>query len=244
MPDSATLARYALCARRALAEAHTATLLVEGLGRVSPDPDHTLLHDIDGRPRFTCAATSPIAAAAAARCPAILDVVAAGSALSAVSSAPPVTGSVIFAGHLALGTSDTDQDTPAGTCVVELHLVSVIVEVDDPQSHALVARQVPLHVYTGGSARTLTAAAETMRLHTNARHADRLRSCAAARAGIADGQVIEARLVEVDPDGAQLEWLDADGGHVVRLGFPRVATDGPELAALLRAQLAAHRSSR
>lgn len=240
MTDPATLARFALCARRALAGAHTATLLVEGLGRVSPHPEDTLLHDLDGRPRFTCAAASPIAAAAAARCPAILDV---GTPVPS-ASAPMVAGSVIFAGHLALSAAHDSDATRAGTCVVELHLVSVIVEVDDPHSRSVVARQIPLDVYADGGAPTLAAAAETMRLHTNARHVDRLRACAAARAGIPDGEVIEARLVEVGPGGAELEWLDAEGGHVVRLGFPREATDAPELAALLRTQLSAHRNSR
>ena len=233
MPDPATLAREA---RRALAEAHTATLLVEGLGRISPDPAHVLLDDHDGRPRFTCAAGSPIAAAAAARCPAILDV---GVPVSAGLCA----GSVIFAGHLGLGVRDDGTDGDA-THVVELHLVSVVVEVDDPRSHTVVARRIPLEVYAGGPATTLENAAETMRLHTNARHADRLRACAAARAGVADTEIIDARLRAVEPGGAELDWLDGQGGHTARLGFPRTATDGPELAALLRAQLCAHRNHR
>ncbi len=228
MRDSATLARQA---RHALAQAHTATLLVEGLGRVAPDPGQVLLDDHDGRPRFTCATGSPIAAAAAARCPAILDV---GVSVPAA----PGIGSVIFAGHLTL---EAAADGSVDTAVVELHLVSVIVEIDDPTSRSVVARRVPLDVYAGHGAPTLAAAAETMRLHTNARHAGPLRACAAARAGLADDDIIEAHLVSVEADGATLEWLDVHGGQAVHLGFPRVARDAPELAALLRAQLCAHR---
>ncbi|WP_375500037.1 hypothetical protein [uncultured Jatrophihabitans sp.] len=205
---------------------------------MSPDPAHVLLDDHDGRPRFTCSADSPIAAAAVARCPAILDV-----------GSPPAdarcAGSVIFVGHLALGMPVTGA--PESMQVVELHLVSVVVEIDDPQSRSVVARRVPIEMYRAdgepapAAVPDLEQAAETMRVHTNARHAGRLWACAAARAGLANGDIIEARLIEVAADGATLEWLDAEGGHAVRMRFPRAATDGPQLAAALRAQLCAHR---
>lgn len=226
MSDPATLARQA---RRALARAHTATLLVEGLGRVLPCDGQVLLDDHEGRPRFTCAAGSPVAAAAAARCPAILDV-----GVSAAET--PGVGAVIFAGHLSVA----DAPDPGGAQVVELQLISVVVETDDPLSRAVVTRRVPLEVYAEHGPPSLTAAAETMRVHTNARHPERLRACAAARAGVEDGDVIVARLIAVDPAGATLDWLDSDGGKSVRLQFPRTARDGRELAALLRAQLCAH----
>ncbi|WP_375485278.1 hypothetical protein [uncultured Jatrophihabitans sp.] len=229
MPDPATLARQA---RRALADAHTATLLVEGIGRVAPHPGHVLLADHDGRPRFTCAPGSSIAVAAAARRPAVLDVgVPVGSDV--------VTGSVIFAGHLALGTGPlATRAAEDNLIVVELQLVSIVVEIDDPASPTVVTCRVPLEVY-GANAATLIEVAETMRVHTNTGHANRLRACAAARAGVPLGEILEAQLVEVRADGAVLDWLDTDGGHRAQLGFPRPAGDADELATALRRTLCA-----
>ena len=230
MTDPATLAR---AARQALAEARTSTLFVEGLGRAH-DPAHVLLDDHDGHPRFTCPAGSPIAAAAEARCPAILDVeTSRRGALCA--------GSVIFAGHLAVGMSGAG---PAGVQVIELQLVSVLIEIDDPQSRSVVARRVPLKAYCARdepAGAEVARAAETMLVHTNARHAERLRACAAARAGVPAGEVIAARLVEVAPDGAVLEWVDTGGGHVAPMRFPHAAADGRQLAAALRDALCTHR---
>ena len=232
MTDPDALAREA---RRTLAGARTATLLVEGLGRTH-EPAHVLLDDHDGHPRFACPAGSAIATAAAARCPAILDV-------EPWTRDTLCIGSVIFAGYLA--TDPSAAGVPADLAVVELQLVSVVVEIDDPQSQSVVARQVPLNVYRGrdepAAARgsELARAAETMRVHTNAWHAERLRACAAARAGVPDGDIIEARLVDVAPDGAVLQWLDADGGHVAPMRFPRAAADRRQLADALRVQLCA-----
>lgn len=224
-------ALLATLARQSLTEARTATLLVEGIGRVDPCDAATVLCDRDGRPTLLCPVPSRLAEAARTGCPAMLTVPAAPGADD--------IGAVIFVGHLhTLGTTGGPAEP---TATVELLLASVLIEWRDPTAEH---ENVALAHYGGhgsslDSGVALRRAAEQMRLHTNAGHADRLRACVARRAGLPAGEVAAATLHSLDPNGAALDWIDGRGAHRTELAFPEPATDQRTLAAALRGELEA-----
>ena len=73
--------------------------------------------------------------------------------------------------------------------------------------------------------------------HVSTCHQDALRSAVATRAWSRPADVAGARLADLSPSGAQLEWVDMTGAHSARLPFPHRAQTGEELARLLRDEL-------
>lgn len=78
--------------------------------------------------------------------------------------------------------------------------------------------------------------------HLNDAHPMRLRTMAARILGVAADNVVDAKLVALDAEGADLSVLDADGSRLVRIGFPRPVADIDDLVITLRCILAKTRT--
>ncbi len=73
--------------------------------------------------------------------------------------------------------------------------------------------------------------------HANDAHEAELRTAIATTVGIPLGSMLAAALVSVDPQGAEVAWLDEAGAHPHRIDFTRAVTSPQELGAALRSHL-------
>lgn len=224
--DLGTLAR---AARQAVAGARGGTLHVHGVDASAPLD--ILLYDDGGRPTFVCEGDSPVTAAAALRRDAVLTL-----APYARNCASAVTG-VVLAGRLTLGPSDTIGGMPVH--FVALELASVVVETAPSSLHRTVRHSVPLERYRGcaDAEDAITFAAAQLVTHSNTAHEGDLRRCAALRSGRSPESIIGAQLAALDAAGAELDWVDLDGGHRTMLRFPARAHTPSRLGELLCAAL-------
>jgi hypothetical protein len=215
-------------ARAALAEAHSVTLLIQGIGRNAVNAPTVVLHDKNGDPTFLCEAGSPVTPAARRGCPALLSIALDGADGNL---------SVLLCGRLVrLGVERVDG-VPVD--IVGLEPERVLVECDDPEQAAVVQYCVPLELYRDAAPDPLVDCAARIVAHTNESHQAQLRQCVARRMRVPVGEIAGVTLAELGPDAALLQWVDAQGSHTMRLRFPARATKPDELAGLLRMRLAA-----
>ena len=73
--------------------------------------------------------------------------------------------------------------------------------------------------------------------HANDCHREDLGQVVVRTTGTPAEQLLDARLSDLTTHGAELAWIDREGGHRVSLWFSRPAASVEELAVLLRREL-------
>jgi hypothetical protein len=239
------LSEIARRARRALAGAETATLLIQGIGRFGPVDPAVVMQDDNGRPMFWCEPTSAIATAAGQRRSAMLTVPSPGA---------DEFQTVVIAGRLAI-TRVVHLEDGAEVNLIALTPTQVFVEHDDHSNPRVVQYEIPLELYTSSEPGALdsghsdsdeagpeafTTFAAGILEHTNSDHQHELRHFIAGRRDIPISLIAGVSLVELDCHGAQLRWVDAVGAHQTAIVFAEPATTPNELSYLLGAYLRVH----
>ncbi|WGL51138.1 hypothetical protein P5P86_14345 [Nocardioides sp. BP30] len=73
--------------------------------------------------------------------------------------------------------------------------------------------------------------------HATGAHQEELRQAVAGRRGRHLAEIVAVSLASLSAADAELDWVEADGGHRMTLAFPQPARSSAELGALLRQQL-------
>lgn len=238
-------------AHESLVDARSATLLVEGVGRVGPDIAAGItLCERAGRPVLLCPAADLLADVAADGCAAVLTVPARASVdPDGTARTVDTTGTVIFLGRLQ--TTGTYGSGLERTAILELAPASIVVEPATRDTDDGPLEHVDLPRYTAHCRRReccrrpqaelspdeLERVAERIRVHTNHQHAVQLVQAATRLAGRPSGTIAGARLAAVDPAGVLLDWTDETGGHRLALSFRRPAIDPASLSRSVREAL-------
>jgi len=213
-------------ARRALAAAWEPTLLVTEPCE-DPHGPRAFLQDRDGRPVFTCPATSPMLACV-------------GQAALLTFEVPEhIAGcmTIVLGGSLRDVREDHRCPRHPDVRVLALDVVQVVVEQRDPAHGEPTRREVPLDAYRAAGPDDLTRHATRVIEHTNGHHARELRESVAGLIGIPASDVATARLISLDRHGARVTWVDTDGSHTAELAFDEPASGPSALGRMLRAHL-------
>lgn len=214
-------------ARAILSCPDRAELAVDGFPEAGCD-DHLALRDADGVPTFTCRAGSPMARAGRAGRSALVTL---------VSGLGPADGpdrglALSLAGDLVLG------DTVSCTCCGEerhevvLDLDFVVLSGGDGEQ-----RRVPLSAFRDPTLRLNRGYLQRALEHANDCHREELAQVVARTAGTPPEQLLDVSLVDLTTHGAELSWIDRQGGHREAVWFSRPARTVEELAVLLRHEL-------
>jgi hypothetical protein len=229
-PDRATtsgnrdLTELARRARAAVSDADEAILLIQGVGRLDATESTVVLPDEQGRPIFWCSPQSPIAQAARHDRAALFTVPSSGLRL-------------ILAGRLGLVRSEQRDGEPLN--VISLTPAQAWVELDDPRRSNVVARELPLALYSDPDAAELADRLEAIKQHTNLAHQPELRTFVARRHGAAAAEVAGVVLSRLDRDGFEVRWVDTAGAHGAAVSFGRPAHNPAQVVERLRDELCA-----
>jgi hypothetical protein len=126
-----------------------------------------------------------------------------------------------------------------GATLLQLSVEGVTVGQDDRGGKP---QRVTLEDYAMAEPDAIAAHGPRILTHLNDAHPMRLRTTAARVLGVAADNVLDARLVALDAEGADLSVLDADGSRLVRIGFTRPVADIDDLVITLRCILAKTRT--
>ena len=213
-------------ARSILSCPETAELVVDGHPRAGHDDDLGL-RDVDGVPTFSCRTGSPLGSAGRARSRALVTL---ASGLGP-EGGPAREHSLTLTGRLVPGPRTACTCCGEQRDEVALDLDLVVLTLDGEQ------RRVPLPAFAAPELRLNRGYLQRVLEHTNDCHRDDLGQVVARTTGTPVQNLLDARLLDLTTHGAELEWIDRDGGHRASLWFSRSARTVEELAALLRHEL-------
>ena len=213
-------------ARSILACPDGAELAVDGHPAVGCDDDLGLRDD-DGVPTFSCRSSSLLAEAGREGSRALVTL---------VSGLGPEGGSdrsltLTLTGRLGLGPRESCTCCGEERHDVPLHLDFVVLSRGGDQ------RRVPLAAFRSPALRLNRGYLQRALEHANDCHREDLGQVVARTTGTAVEQLLDARLSDLTTHGAELTWIDGEGGHRVALWFSRPAGSVEELAVLLRREL-------
>jgi hypothetical protein len=213
-------------ARSILACADSAELVVDGHPAVGCDDDLGLRDD-DGVPTFSCRSSSLLAEAGRDGSQALVTL---------VSGLGPEGGSdrsltLTLTGRLGLGPRESCTCCGEERHDVALHLDFVVLSRGGEQ------RRVPLAAFRSPALRLNRGYLQRALEHANDCHREDLGQVVARTTGATVEQLLDARLSDLTTHGAELTWIDGEGGHRVALWFSRPAGSVEELAVLLRREL-------
>jgi hypothetical protein len=209
-------------ARAAVADPVRATLLIAGVGRVEPDSPAVVMTDRAGTPTFVCDPQSPVSGVAGNQAPAVLTVQGAETEVAVV-------------GRLVL--SGTDSADGAGVVIVSLAPQRVLVDIDDPQRHAVTQVEVPLALYQESDDHILVDDLSSIVSHLNDAHQAELCQFAARQSATSVASIAGARLSHLDGHGARVHWVEADGARSATITFATGLTCPRAIALALRRHL-------
>jgi hypothetical protein len=225
--------RLAAAARSILACPDEVQLVVDGVDDVVAglDEDHLDLQDHGGRPVFSCPAGSALALAATDRRGALLTVT---SGLGRPGS-PDREASLTLSGRLeATGL----EECPCCSEVrmrVTLHLnFALLSRAGAPEGAHL---RVPLGAFAAREHDLNRGFLQRSAEHANACHQDELRRAVSTTTQTRLGDIVGVHLVDLRPDGVELQWVDTSGAYRTELHFRRSARSAEELGELLRTEL-------
>lgn len=226
VPTLAQPAARAQRARSALACPAAVWLSVDGVPDERIDREDVALQDDGGVPLLSVAPDSAVAVAAAR----------VGSAvLTLAGGAPGADDTVRITGRLRTrGTQD------CACCDEVRHLVSL-----EPVAVVLVSGastgggelSVPLAAYRSPEHALNAGYLLRSQQHANDCHGQELRQAVSAMTGTPVQDLAAALLADLRADGVELRWTDLDGGHSLRVDFPRRASSVQELGEMLRSRL-------
>lgn len=214
-------------ARSILACPESAELAVDGHPAVGCDDDLGL-RDEDGVPTFSCRAASLLAEAGRERSRALVTLV---SGLGPLGG-PDRSLTLTLTGRLDLGPRESCTCCGEERHDVPLDLDFVVV------SHAGgEQRRVPLAAFRSPALKLNRGYLQRALEHANDCHREDLGQVVVRTTGTPAEQLLDARLSDLTTHGAELTWIDREGGHRVSLWFSRQAGSVEELAVLLRREL-------
>lgn len=219
----------AALARSILSCPASVQLTVDGIAHPLEDDERLALQDDGGVPTFLCLPGGVLAEAATEGRSVLLTL---------RSGLREATGRDVLA--LAGSLESAGQET-CGCCrdarervVVDVRLVLLTRSDGDGPAER---RRVPLADFRSPAHELNAGLLQRTVEHAQDCHQDELRRAVAARTGARPDAIIGAQLAALAPDGARLEWVDADGAHCATLAFPRRARSTQELGELLRSEL-------
>jgi hypothetical protein len=214
-------------ARSILACPDGAEVAVDGFPAVGCD-DELGLRDQDGTPTFSCRSNSGMADAGRASSRALVTLV---SGLGPVGG-PDRELSLTLAGRLGIGPLDSCTCCGEERHDVVLDLDFVVLGRGDGERVRVALREFrspALRLNRGYLQRALE--------HANDCHRDDLAQVVARTSGTPAEHLLDVSLAELTNHGAELSWIDREGGHRVTLWFSRPARSVEELGVLLRREL-------
>lgn len=213
-------------ARSILACPESAELAVDGHPTVGCDDDLGL-RDEDGVPTFSCRATSLLAEAGRERSPALVTLV---SGLGP-QDGPERSLTLTLTGRLDLGPRESCTCCGEERHDVPLQLDFVVLSRGEDR------RRVPLAAFRSPALKLNRGYLQRALEHANDCHREDLGQVVVRTTGTPAEELLDARLSDLTTHGAELAWIDRDGGHRVSLWFSRPAGSVEELGVLLRREL-------
>jgi len=214
-------------ARSILSCPAAAELVVDG--HPSAGCDDTLgLRDEDAVPTFSCLSSSRMAAAGRERSRALVTLT---SGLGP-SRGPERSLTLSLAGRLRLGPVE------ACTCCGERrHDVALELDFVVLGRGTGDQRRVPLSEFRSPAHRLNRGYLQRALEHANDCHREDLGQVVARTTGTPPERLLGVQLTDLTTHGAELGWVDADGGHRAAVWFSRPAQSVEELGVLLRHEL-------
>lgn len=233
-------------ARTTLAGADAGVLLLTGDERSKiVRPISVRLIDDDGDALIRCASGSEVAQAASAHRPAILVLApnpSFGVRLTLSGRLGPTDGTKgrVVGGRCASCRANRSvSGTPDIVVALRVDHVGAGCPRERPDSVPSETRTVPTAVYADAEPDLFAANIPRIVHHINENHAEQMRRLAAHTVGVPRRQLAAACLTDLTAEQASLCWLDESGAHPAVLPFARPAPTLEELAAALRACVAA-----
>ncbi len=214
-------------ARSILACPESAELAVDGHPTVGCDDDLGL-RDEDGVPTFSCRAASLLAEAGRERSRALITLV---SGLGPLGG-PDRSLTLTLTGRLDLGPRESCTCCGEERHDVPLHLDFVVLSRAGGDQ-----RRVPLAAFRSPALKLNRGYLQRALEHANDCHREDLGQVVVRTTGTPAEQLLDARLSDLTTHGAELTWIDREGGHraVAVVLPPRRSVE--ELGVLLRREL-------
>ena len=214
-------------ARSILACPESAELAVDGHPAVGCDAELGL-RDVDGVPTFSCGAASLVAEAGREGSRALVTLV---SGLGP-RGGPDRALTLTLTGRLDLGPRES-----CTCCGEERHDVPLDLDFVVLGRGGHDRRRVPLAAFRAPALRLNRGYLQRALEHANDCHREDLGQVVVRTTGTPAEQLLEARLSDLTTHGAELSWIDRDGGHRASPWFSRPAGSVEELSVLLRREL-------
>ena len=213
-------------ARSILACPETAEIAVDGFPTLAYEDDLGL-RDADGTPQFSCPAGSLMAHAGRSRSKALLTLT---SALGP-EGGPDRQLSLTMTGTLAIGPVESCQCCGEQRQDVGLEPDFVVLGRGEDQV------RVPLRAFRDSALRLNRGYLQRALQHANSCHRADLAEVVSRTTGTPPERLLDAGLADLTTQGAELTWIDRDGGHRATLWFSRPARTVEELGVLLQREL-------
>ncbi|HET6939341.1 MAG TPA: hypothetical protein VFI19_12080 [Nocardioides sp.] len=214
-------------ARSILSCPESAELAVDGHPEVACDA-HLGLRDDGGVPTFSCGRSSELAAAGRDQRRALVTL---ESGLGPARG-PDRALTVTLTGRLAIGPLES-----CTCCGEERHDVVLDLEFVVLGLGAGDQRRVPLTEFRSPALRLNRGYLQRALEHANDCHREDLGQVVTRTTGTPADRLLDVQLSDLTRHGAELAWIDADGGHLAALWFSRPARTVEELGVLLRHEL-------
>jgi len=218
--DTAELARSILACPR------SAEIAVDGFPTLGYE-DELGLRDADGTPSFSCQSGSLLARAGRAGSKALL---------SLASGLGPEGGpdrELILTLTGTLGIGPVESCYCCGEQRQDVGLVPDFVVLGRGQDQA----RVPLRAFRDPALRLNRGYLQRALQHANSAHRADLAEVVARTTGTPAERLLDAGLADLTTQGAELTWIDRDGGHRATLWFSRPARTVEEFGVLLQREL-------
>ena len=214
-------------ARSILSCPESAELAVDGHPSVGCDNDLGL-RDEHAVPTFSCLASSTLAEAGREGSRALVTLV---SGLGRPGG-PERSLTLTLTGRLGLGPRESCTCCGEERHDVPLRLDFVVLSRGEGDQ-----RRVPLAMFRSPALRLNRGYLQRALEHANDCHREDLGQVVARTTGSPAEELLDARLSDLTTHGAELAWIDREGGHRASLWFSRPAGSVEELAVLLRREL-------
>jgi hypothetical protein len=214
-------------ARSILSCPRSADLAVDGHPAVGCDDDLGL-RDEEGVPTFSCRSSSTMADAGRARSRALVTL---ASGLGPLDG-PDRRLTLTLTGTLRLGPLER-----CTCCGEERHDVALDLDFVVLGRGGGDQRRVPLAEFRSPARRLNRGYLQRAREHANDCHREDLGQVVTRTTGTPAGLLLDVQLADLTTHGAELAWIDREGGHRAAMWFSRPARSVEELGVLLRHEL-------
>jgi hypothetical protein len=202
-------------------------LVVEDVADPTRDDPRLGMIDVDGVPTFSCRVGTTLSRAAAGGSGCVLTL---ASGLG-VEGSRERSASVALAGRLRRTGAEMCNCCGEIRDVVALDVEAVRLTFDGERI------AVPVPAFGANDLMLNRGFLQRWREHATSAHQDELRQAVASRFDRRAGAIVAASLAALRPDGIDVDWIEADGGHRRTLSFSEPARSARELGTMLRREL-------